>query len=147
MDSSDDLKFRAVFTQGGAFRAKLTEDGSRKTRYYFVLNSNPQADELTILSTSTTQFDLHKNCNGGDDIHIPLSPKDYKEFTEYCLICCNRPKQYNKENLKKQLKKQKWELLPALPNELLQKILHGIAKSKVIPPIYKKMILPEENNI
>lgn len=144
MDLSDDLKFRAVFTQGGAFKAKLAEDGSRKFRYYFVLNANPQADELTILSSSTTHFDLHKNCDGGYDVHVPLSPKNYEEFTDDCLICCNRPKKHNKANLKKQLKSQKWELLPALPNELLQKILKGIAKSKVVPLKIKRMVLPEE---
>jgi len=144
MDLSDDLKFRAVFTQGGAFKAKLVEDGSKKVRYYFVLNSNPQTDELMILSTSTTQFDLHKNCDGGNDVHIPLSPNDYEEFTHNCLICCDRPKKYDKAKLKKQLENQKWELLPALPNELLQKILNGIAKSKVVPLKIKRMVLPEE---
>lgn len=144
MDLPDDVKIRAIFAQGGAFKAKLAEDGGTKFRYYFVLNIKPKTDSLIVLSTSTTQFEEHKNCDGGDDVHIPLSPKDYKEFTKSCLICCNRPRSFSKASLERQLKSQKYDLLSPLPDELLQKILRGIAKSKVVSPKIKRMVLPEE---
>jgi hypothetical protein len=148
MDLPDNLKFRAIFTQGSVFKAKLVEDGDEHERFYFVLNSKAQIDSLILLSTSTTQFDSHKDCQGGDEIHIPVSTEDYTPFTKACLICCGRPlKQVPKERLIKQLKSQKYRLLEPLPQDLLQKILVSIAKSKVIPPAQKKMILPEENNI
>jgi hypothetical protein len=113
-----------------------------------VLNLNPQSDSLILLTSSTTRFSSHKNCPDADDVHINLFKKDYPSLKVDCIVCCNRRlKDVSKTNLIKQLKSQKYKFLEQLPQDLLQKILTGIAKSKVIPPIHKKMILPEENNI
>ena len=141
-----DNSYELFLKQGSAF--KLLQDGDKYPRYYFVLNLNAKFDSIILLSTSTTRFNSHRNCQGGDEIHIPVSKKDYTPFTEACLICCGRPlKEVSKKSLTEQLKSQKYKLLEPLPHNLLQKILTGIAKSKVIPPIHKKMILPEENNL
>jgi len=139
MDLPEKLKFNAIFTQGGAFRANLGE--SSKKRYYFVLNKNPQQDDLLILSTSTTAYNLHRNCKGGDDVHIPLSPNDYSEFAEDCLICCERPVRTPKNKLKKILTSQNYEILPPLPQPVLKKILDGIRKSSTVSPREKQLIL------
>ncbi|PKL48756.1 MAG: hypothetical protein CVV39_03955 [Planctomycetes bacterium HGW-Planctomycetes-1] len=139
MDLPEELKFSAIFTQGGAFKANLGEPS--KKRYYFVLNKNPQHDDLIILSTSTTAYALHRNCQGGDKVHIPLSPSDYSDFTENCLICCERPVRTPKNKLRKILNSQNYEILPPLPQSVLDKILNGIRKSSTVSPKEKQLIL------
>ena len=147
MDLPDNLKIRAVLTQGGAFYGKLTDHGDEHPRFYFVLNLNPFSNSVILLTTSTTRFMSHRSCEGGDEIHIPLSNKDYEPFSKDCLICCARPlKEVDRTDLEKKLKSQEYRLLEPVSKELLQKILTGVAKSKVIPPKQKKLILPEENN-
>lgn len=86
MDLPSDLKIKGLLTQGGVFKAQLHENRDSYSRYYFVLNLNPQTDYVLILATSTTQFEQHRNCEKGDDIHIPLGPQDYSEFKKEC---CN----------------------------------------------------------
>jgi hypothetical protein len=141
MDVPENLKLKHVLVQGGAFKASFP--GDSYPRYYFVLNQNPATDTLIILSTSTTQFTEHRNCPGGDDVHIPLGREDYPDFTQNCLICCNRPRTINKKELEKQLASQKYVILPPLKEAILSQILSGIAKSKVIEPNIKKLILGE----
>jgi hypothetical protein len=139
MDLPNDIKIRAILTQGGAFKGKLWKD--TYPRFYFVLNINPDIDKVLILSTSTTAFELHRSCPGGDEVHIPVGPRDYSSFTQDCLICCNRPKEIEKDLLRKKLNSQGYEILPQLPQGLLDKILSGIAKSSVVAPAIKKLVL------
>ncbi len=139
MDLPDDIKIRAILTQGGAFKGKLGEDSY--PRFYFVLNIDPEIDKALVLSTSTTAFELHRSCPGGDDVHIPVGRGDYESFTQDCLICCNRPKVIEKELLRKKLRSQGYEVLPPLPPNVLGRVLSGIAKSPVVPPAVKKLVL------
>lgn len=139
MELPPNLKFRGILQQGQAFKAKIKHD--KYPRYYFVLNIDPQTDTVLVLSTSTTEFEEHRNCKGGDDVHIVLSKEDYSEFEEPCLICCNRPKTTNKAKLENLLKQQQYELLQALPETILKKLLQGILKSPVVEGYIKKMVL------
>jgi hypothetical protein len=139
MDLPSDIKIRAILTQGGAFKGKLGKDSY--PRFYFVLNINPESDKVLILSTSTTAFELHRSCPGGDEVHIPVGPRDYGSFTQDCLICCNRPYLIEKELLRKKLNSQGYEILPQLTPSVLGKILSGIAKSPVVAPAVKKLVL------
>ncbi len=144
MDLPDEIRIQGILTQGGAFKTKLSKDAHE--RFYFVLNNNPQDDTIIVLSTSTTQFELHRNCPGGDDVHLPLSPKDYAPFFKNCLICCNRPVIVNKESFIKRLQSGNYELLPPLSPTILEKIKHRIAKSPVVEPKIKQMILGSNNS-
>lgn len=143
MDLPDNIRIQGILTQGGAFKTKLPKDSYE--RFYFVLNNNPQDDAVIILSTSTTHFELHRNCPSGNDVHLPLSPDDYKPFYKDCLICCNRPVMIDKEGLLKKLQSGTYELLPQLPSAILEKIKYGIAKSPVVEPKIKQMILGTNN--
>ncbi len=145
MELPDELKIRAIFTQGGAFKAKVSRK-DEYPRYYFILNNNPASDQELVLLSSTTQFELHKFCDGGDDVHIPLGPTEYKEFTAECLICCNRPMRIPKSNLVKQLKSQKYQLLDHLPHEIVKQIVDGIAKSNVVDSVTKALVVGEDVN-
>jgi hypothetical protein len=145
MELPDELKIRAIFTQGGAFKAKVSRK-DEYPRYYFILNRSPETDEKMVLLSSTTRFEEHRNCDGGDDVHIPLSPTEYKEFTAKCLICCNRPILVPKSNLVKQLKSQKYQLLDHLPHEIVKQIVNGIAKSNVVESITKALVVGEDLN-
>jgi hypothetical protein len=138
MDLPSDIKIRAILTQGGAFKGKLGKDSY--LRFYFVLNISPEIDKVLILSTSTTAFELHRSCPGGDEVHIPIGPRDYESFTQDCLICCNRPHVIEKELLRKKLTSQEYEILPQLPPNILDRILSGIAKSPVVAPAIKKLV-------
>lgn len=142
MELPNNLKFSAVLIQGGAFKAQLKNDNY--PRFYFVLNKNPENDNILFLLTSTTAFDLHRNCEGGDDIHVPLSQEDYRGFTTDCVICCNNYKKVEKSRLEIILKKQEYRLLEPIPKKVLQKILNAIAKSIVVEPNVKAKILPED---
>jgi len=147
MDLPDDIKIQGVLTQGGAFKAKLVKDDYR--RFYFILNRNPQDDTLIILTTSTTAFVLHRSCPDGDDVHISLTPDDYPPFYKNCLICCGTPKLLKteqKDNLLKKLKSGKFELLPPLSAEIIEKIKTGISKSSTVPPAIKKLVLGTEED-
>jgi hypothetical protein len=139
MDLPEDIKIQGILTQGGAFKTKLPKDSYE--RFYFILNHSPQDDTIIVLSTSTTQFELHRNCPGGDDVHLPLSPNDYKPFYKECLICCNWINSYPKESILKLLKSCKFEILPPLPLDIIEKIKLGVAKSPRIPPKIKNIIL------
>jgi hypothetical protein len=145
MDLPEDLKLKAILTQGGVFKAKLRENKDSYSRFYFVLNLNPETDDLLVLSTTTTHLELHRDCEGGDDIHIVLSSEDYEGFTRNCIMCCNRPLKVKKAKLEQQLKSQKYEILAPLPEGLLEKILQGIAKSNIVEPIVKKLVLKNDN--
>ncbi|MBN2271570.1 MAG: hypothetical protein JXN61_13210 [Sedimentisphaerales bacterium] len=140
MELPEELKIRGILTQGGAFRAKLAS-AAPYPRYYFVLNRDPVSDSDLVLLTSTTQFELHRNCDGGDDVHIPLRRAEYKEFTRDCLVCCNRPRIIKKAELVRRLNLQKYELLVPLPSHIAQRIAAGIAKSSLVPPAVKEMVL------
>ncbi|MFH1370503.1 MAG: hypothetical protein ABII09_04375 [Planctomycetota bacterium] len=142
MELPDKLKIHGILTQGGAFKAKLPKDSY--PRYYFILNRNPEADEKMVLLSSTTKFEEHRNCDGGNDVHIPLSRQDYDRFTQNCLVCCNRPQIVAKKTLEERLASQRYELLPALPAAVTARILRGIAKSNVVDTNVKKMVLGEE---
>ena len=143
MDLPKNLKIQGVLIQGGAFKVKLPN--INKERFYFVLNQNPQDDTIIVLSTSTTAFDLHKSCRGGNDVHINISPEDYKPFPVHCLICCDRPVRYNKTELIEILQSEKFDLLPQLPSAILERIKNGIAKSPAVEPKIKQMILGPDN--
>jgi hypothetical protein len=133
------LKFQGVLQQGQAFKAQIGHD--KYPRYYFVLNIDPEADIALVLSTSTLEFEEHRNCKGGDDVHINLLKQDYPEIPQDSLICCDRPKVYNKTLLEQLLKIQSYELLQPLPQTILKKILQGILKSPVVEGYIKKMVL------
>ena len=135
MELPDNLKFIAVLIQGGAFKAQLQNDSY--PRYYFVLNRTPLEDEKIVLITSTTHFELHKNSPGGDDIHIPLSKKDYEEFTQECLICCNRPRVESKEKLKSVLRKQQYIVLKGIPGSCHSKNTQWYSEESVVQILYK----------
>jgi hypothetical protein len=143
MDLPEKLKFRAILTQGGAFKAKVSQKDAYP-RYYFVLNRNPEKDENLVLLTSTTQFEHHKFCDGGDDVHIPLSPQDYQEFTEHCLICCDRPMTLARKDVERKLMQQNYQILQPLPSDIVAKILRGIARSNVVPAKIKEFVLGQE---
>jgi hypothetical protein len=142
MELPDELKIRAILTQGGAFKAKLPTDSY--PRYYFILNRNPETDKELVLLSSTTQFDEHRNCKGGDDVHVPLSKRDYSDFTQDCLVCCDRPKCRPKKMLEQILKSQKWQLLAPLPKEILTRMIRGIARSNVVTPREKEMVIGKD---
>ena len=59
MELSNELKWKGVLTQGGAFRADFQEGGGY--RYYFVLNEDPEGDSVLLVSTTTTQFETHES--------------------------------------------------------------------------------------
>ncbi len=139
MDLPPDVKYRGILQQGQVFKAQIGKD--KYHRYYFVLNIDPETDTVLVLCTSTTQFEDHRNCREGDDVHINLSPQDYSGFTERCIICCDRPQCYKKTILERILKTQRWELLAPLPQTILDKILQGILKSPVVEGYIKKMVL------
>lgn len=120
MELPDQLKFKAILVQGGAFKTQFASD--EYPRYYFVINKNPAEVNTIILITSTTHFELHRDCPDGDDVHIVLSPRDYDEFTKKCLICCNwRPRILPKEKLLSIISKKEYVLLKPLPKNLLKK--------------------------
>lgn len=141
MELPPELKIRAVLTQGGVFKAKLESHRDSYSRYYFVLNSNPESAELLVLSTSTTHFELHRSCPGGNDVHVPLSPQDYAGFTQNCLICCNRPHAVAKQKLEAMLHSQEYEILEPLPPEILIRILKAIKISTVVSRKHKRLVL------
>jgi hypothetical protein len=142
MELPDKLKIRGILTQGGAFKAKLPKDSY--PRYYFILNRNPEADEKMVLLSSTTQFEEHRNCDGGNNVHIPFPPNHYQEFPSDCLICCDRPRCVPKKLLEQGLKAQKWQLLSHLPAEIVAKIVKGIVISNVVTPVVKEMVIGPE---
>jgi hypothetical protein len=144
MELPERIKFQGILAQGGVFKAQLKNDNY--PRFYFVLNKNPQKDDFLFLLTSTTAFDLHRNCVGGDDIHVPLSREDYSDFTVDCVVCCNRPVKIEKSLLAMMLEKQVYQILRPLPQKVLQKILNGIAKSIVVESIVKSKILPNDES-
>lgn len=139
MELPDKIKIQSILMQGGAFKTKLQTDSY--DRFYFVLNFNPKEDIIIVLSTSTTQFELHRNCPGDKDVHLPLSQEDYTPFFKNCLICCNRPVIINKNSFIKKLQSGNYELLPPLPSSVIEKIKHGIAKSPVVEPKIKQLVL------
>jgi hypothetical protein len=140
MDLPPNLKFKGVLRQGAAFKAQLSINPN-KVRFYFVLNVNPQTDTVLVLVTSTTDFWRHEACEGGDEVHINLSPSDYDELTANCLVCCNLPQKILKSKLEKELAGRKYILLKLLPAKLLSDILNGIEKSPVVSSDIKELIL------
>ncbi len=139
MELPPHLKFQGILKQGHAFKAEVQRD--KYSRYYFVLNIDPQTDTALVLFTSTTKFEDHRNCVGGDNVHIVLSKEDYSEFEESCLICCDRPIVINKTKLENSLGKQHYRLLQPLPLPVLNKLLQGVLNSPVVAGDVKKMVL------
>jgi len=146
MELPEHLKYKAIFVQGGAFKTQLP--GDSYPRYYFVLNKDPSDEDAIVLTTTTTHFELHRNCPDGDDVHIDLSVEDYEDFTQNCLICCNwKPRIIAKDKLINVISKQNYTLLKPLPKNVLDRILNGISKSSTIEPRVKSMILPDSECI
>ncbi len=141
MELPDNVKFKGVLVQGGAFKAKITSHKDQYPRFYFILNINPQADTVLVLSSTTTDFHSHKFCKGGDKVHITLSRKDYAPLYKNCLICCDRPQKIEKDKLEKELHSQSYELLPPLSEGVMQKIIQGISNSPVVEVNVKASIL------
>ncbi len=109
--------------------------------FYFVLNVDPKSDTVLVLVTSTTDFWRHEACEGGDEVHISLSPIDYEELTANCVVCCNLPQKILKSKLERELSSRKYILLKPLPVGLLNNILKGIEKSPVVSSDIKELVL------
>ena len=144
MDLPTNIKFNGVLIQGGAFKARIDSFNDPYPRYYFVLNINPQNDEVLVLSSSTTDFRSHENCESGDVVHICLTKEDYEEFTKPCIICCDRPKKISKAVLEAELESKGFSLLRAFPESSLQQVLEGILKSKVVTGDIKALVLGDD---
>lgn len=141
MELPEKLKFKGILEQGSAFKAKL--DSDNYPRYYFVLNLSPETDTLLVLLTSTTRFMEHRNCLGGDDVHVHFYKGDYV-FEDHCLICCDRPQKPPKSLVEAKLRSQKYELLESMPPDILQKVLDGISNSPVVEGDTKAMVLGDD---
>lgn len=142
MEPSNELKSKEILTHGGAFRIDLREGGGY--RYYFVLNKSPESDSVLVVSTSTTQFASHESKFPGE-VLVYLTQSEYPSVSTRCLINCEQARAHLKVKLMRTLAKGPFELLPPLPESILERIRTAVAKCKVLCDEDKELILGVED--
>ena len=120
-----------------------------KPHYFIVINYNPQTDANLFLCVATSKIEdriKRVEKNGWDkDTLVFIENKDYKHFSQKTLIDCNSLYDRSNTNLLiKHLKNKTLKVCDDFPNEILDKIIQGILKSKMIPQYIKDYFI--ENN-
>ena len=136
-----------IFVPGGAFR-KYHEfrDEGEKNRFFFILNRNPQKDDVIVLVTASTKIKkLKQQYRDRPEVLVTIGPREYEPLPVLSIVNCEAARAELKSNIQQAIDAQKIEYLRPLPAEILRKLCDAIAKCKVIPPEDKRLVLGEEN--
>ena len=136
-----------IFVPGGAFR-KYHEfrDEGEKNRFFFVLNKNPQQDNVILLATASTKIEkLVHRYQDRPEVLVAIKHCDYEPLPELSIIDCEAARAWPKSYIQQAIDNHEIELLQPLSSDILEKLRYAISKCKVIPPEDKRLVLGEEN--
>lgn len=129
---------------GGAFRYdfQFTDEG-QKFRFFFVLNRNPQEDDILVLVTATTKITKARKRVRRRNL-VAISPGDYDSLSTDSVVDCSSPLIYPKQKIVEAIKKKQVIFLPPLPTGVLQNLRTALLSATTVSPEIKRLVAGDE---
>jgi hypothetical protein len=137
---------KQILVSGGAFRKhhEFRNEGEKK-RFFFVLNKNPEQDDVILLVTASTKIkELKLKYKDRPDVLVEISPSEYQPLEQPSIVNCEAARAYLKSHIQQFIDNGEIDPLQPLPPKIVEKLHNAIAKCKVIPPEDKRLVLGEE---
>ena len=140
-----DVIHKKILIPGGAFR-KFHEFMSEgvKHRLFFVLNKQPELDDVILLATASTQTEKLKS-KWPPEVLVEIGIYEYEELDYNSIIDCERARAYPKSMIEKWILNKQLEPLKPLPSFILDKLRKSVSKCKVLAPVDKELVLGKED--
>ena len=140
----DKLVERGIFIEGGAFLKKghQFKDEKPKPRTFFVLNAQPETDEIIITVHATTKIESRKKVRT-PEVLVEIKEGEYEDLREFSIVDCESFIIWRKKTLQDNIKSGNIIPLKTVSKTLLIKLRKAIANSKTLATIDKRLIIPE----
>jgi hypothetical protein len=115
---------------------------SVQPHYFIVVNADPLADEVLLLTVASSQIDAVKRRRAKEPVStvVEISEHDYAEFTKASIIDCNQVFTKSLQDLCEQWRRKeivsKWDV----PKEILAKLQQGVLDSRLVSETDKEKI-------
>ncbi len=118
-------------------------DSKPKHRYFFILNRNPDADEVLFVPTATTQIAERKR-HRPPEVLVALTPTDYASLPEGSLIDCESAMVWPKDAFLTKVSQRRIQPLAPLPDNVMLRLCRAVAHCRTHSPHHKRLVLEEE---
>ena len=136
--------------QGSVCHYKLdteNKDGSHYvgSRFFIVLNVNPQTDTVLVLVTITTKIEslerfIKKRGESADTL-VKISPEDFPPLNKESAVNCNNTYEMSLSGLVKKIEDGGKVFFEKLPRSVMSAIVSGALKSSQVPSDHKKLLI------
>jgi len=140
-----DVIAQKILVPGGAFRMRHEfHSEGEKNRFFFVLNKNPQIDNVILLVTATSKIKEHK-AKWPPNVLVEIGPFEYQELEVLSIVNCETARAFQKKDVQRWVSERKIVPLRPLPKAVLARLRTAIAQCKVLAPVDKQLVLKDES--
>lgn len=141
-----EMVLSAILVPGGAFRKwhQFGDEGER-FRFFFILNRNPQADNILVVVTATKQIEARKRCRP-PEVLVTIDPGEYDELSGESLIDCSSVHSWNRAKFETAVSDSKITPLKCLSQKILDRLRAAVSCSTIVQPDVKRLVLDEEES-
>ena len=134
----DKVRLAPLEKRGAVFR--MLDRQSGKSRFFFILNRDPSADDSLLVVTCTSQIGDNLRRFGKDAVEI-ITPEEYPPLSMPSLITFKSIHRFAKERLAARVT----DWCDPLPETVLKRLQNAVSKSRVVSRRDKRTILGEES--
>lgn len=138
-------ELKLTLRAGTVYYFQHRELSSVEPHYFVVINANPQAGSVILLTVGSSQIDKVRARRKGmpPETLVEVHPVEYGDFSRPTIMDCNQLLELSLEELVQKFKLRELRYHKDLPRDILVKLWRGVRLSPRVDDAHKRL-LPQE---